>query len=187
MIVAGAGAKFNGSKDHLDDIPADSLRFQYGGGCGFVSVHVSREQYQPSVMEVSFWDDQANNIYTFTKPNPRTAYVPPAPQAPPVPPRFAVYETESNKIAVCIAAVGLAIGGFIIWGGLSKAVLAGATGSGGGGGAGGGVGGALSAAKSAMRSATPTQERGALAPPTATPAPFWPASFRRAVARSRCR
>ena len=78
-----------------------------------------------SGMEVSFWDDQANNIYTFTKPNPRTAYVPPAPQAPPVPPRFAVYETESNKIAVCIAAVGLAIGGFIIWGGLSKAVLAG--------------------------------------------------------------
>lgn len=68
FVVSGAGAKFNYSKDHIDDIPAGSLRYQYNQGCGFVSVKVTHETFEQSALEVSFWSgSDMMPIYSFTK------------------------------------------------------------------------------------------------------------------------
>lgn len=148
FVVTGAGAKFNMSKDHEDDIPSDTLKFQYGAGCGFVSVHVEHETFTPSALTVTYWDESGTDMYTFQKPNPRISYVPPAPKAPPAPPLFALYNNKSNKIAAGIGACGMAVGVFIIWGGISKAVVAGA-----------GAGAAGAAAGTAARGAAKGPEK----------------------------
>ena len=44
-MVTGAGAKFNESTAHADDVPDGSLKFRYGFGCGFVSVEVAHEVF----------------------------------------------------------------------------------------------------------------------------------------------
>lgn len=54
--------------------------------------------------------------------NPRAAFVPPAPTAPPAPGRFYRYDSTSNKIAVYVGIIGLGIGGIMVWGARDWAV-----------------------------------------------------------------
>jgi hypothetical protein len=118
FIVTGAGAKYNESDDHADDVPAGTLKYQYGAGCGFASVYVSREGWAPSLMSVTLWGSSGNVLYTFSKPNPRLRFMPPAPPRPPHPPNQ--FATKSNKIAVIIGMIGLFGGCVVIFGGLAS-------------------------------------------------------------------
>lgn len=68
FVVSGAGAKFNYSRDHIDDIPEGSLRYQYNQGCGFISVKVTHETFEQSALEVTFWTGaDTMPVYTFNK------------------------------------------------------------------------------------------------------------------------
>ena len=120
FVVSGAGAKYNETSDHEAELPADTLKFQYGMGCGFATVHVSREGWAPSVLTVTYWNAAGNVLYSFTKPNPRVRFMPPAPPRPPHPPN--PFNTASNRMAVGVGAVGVFGGCLVIFSGLAKAL-----------------------------------------------------------------
>ncbi len=118
FIVTGAGAKYNDTTDHEADVPSGTLKYQWGSGCGFASVHISREGWLPSEMTVTLWNGAGTVLYSFTKANPRVRFMPPAPPRPPHPPNRFV--TPGNKIAVMVGAVGVLGGCVVIFGGLAK-------------------------------------------------------------------
>lgn len=118
FIVTGAGAKFNSSEAHAAEVPAETLKFQYGVGCGFASVHVQRQGFTPSSLTVTLWDGSGTVLYSFTKPNPRAKYMPPAPPKPPGPP--SPFDTHSNKVAVMVGLVGMVAGLGAICGGVGR-------------------------------------------------------------------
>jgi hypothetical protein len=112
FIVVGAGAKFNASEAHAALLPPDTLKFQYGIGCGFASVHVSRRGYAPSMLTVTLWNGAGDILYSFTKANPRAGYLPPAPPRPPAPPN--PFNTAVNREAVMFGLLIMSLGLFII-------------------------------------------------------------------------
>jgi hypothetical protein len=120
FVVTGAGAKYNQTEDHLADIPAGTLKFQYGAGCGFTSVGVTRRGWEASTMTVTFWDAGANALYSFSKANPRLKDMPPAPPRPPHPP--SIFASPSNKAAVVVGSLGIVAGCLVIASGLAIAV-----------------------------------------------------------------
>jgi len=131
FLVVGAGAKFNASEAHEADLPAETLKFQYGIGCGFASVHVSRRGYEASMLTVTLWDGAGDILYSFTKPNPRAGYLPPAPPRPPAPP--SVFNTKANREAVAFGALVMSFGLFVICFTVGRGVGAGPGGGGGSG------------------------------------------------------
>ena len=121
FVVSGAGCKYNGSAmhDHAAEVPPGTIKFQYANGCGFGSLQINRQGWAPSTLTVSLWDGNGNQLYTFSKPNPRAKYMPPAPPRPPHPPN--PFVSRSNKIAVLVGAIGIAGGCVVIFGGLAQA------------------------------------------------------------------
>jgi hypothetical protein len=170
FVVSGAGAKYNISTEHADDLPTGySLKFQYGVGCGFATIKVTRPAFRaPSAMTVQLWDGTGSMLYSFTKSNPRAKYLPPGPPAPPRPP--SPFDTKSNKTAIMVGLVGMFAGLGAICGGVGRVPRAGGGEGGspmaevGGSAAGlkasGGAGGVRAAAPPAARGAGRDMERG---------------------------
>ena len=71
---------------------------------------------------MTYFDQNADQMYQFFKPNPRMAHVPPAPTAPPAPPRMALFNTESNRMAAWLGLAGMLLGSCLICGGVGSAV-----------------------------------------------------------------
>ena len=160
FVVSGAGGKFNLSTAHADDLPTGfSLKFQYGIGCGFATVRVTRPGFrEPSSMTVEMWDGTGAMVYSFSKGNPRAKSLPPGPPAPPRPP--SPFDTKSNKSAIMVGVVGMFVGLGAICGGVGRVPRV----TGGGAAAPGDEGGAVGAARSggggAARSTAPPPVRG---------------------------
>lgn len=134
FLVVGAASKFNASADNSDNIPPDTLAFNYGIGCGFASIYVSRRGYKASTLTVTLWGGSGPALYAFEKANPRAAYLPPAPPRPPGPPSpfFNPAGRQAIMVGCLLAATGLVA--ICLTVGQEKEV--------GGGGGGGGMGGA---------------------------------------------
>lgn len=118
FVVTGAGAKYNATMIHEADIPSGTLKYQYGVGCGFTTVQVTREGWHASSLVATFWENNGNVLYSFTKSNPRQKYQPPAPPRPPHPP--SVFHSPGNKTAMAIGFCGVMAGCVVIFSGLAK-------------------------------------------------------------------
>ena len=118
FVVTGAGAKYNWTMVHADAIPAGTLKYQYGVGCGFATFQITREGFQPSSLVATFWENNGNVLYSFTKSNPRQKFQPPAPPRPPHPP--SVFRSPSNRLALGVGFCGIMAGCVVIFSGLAK-------------------------------------------------------------------
>ena len=118
FLVTGAGAKYNATMIHASAIPAGTLKYQYGVGCGFATVQITREGWRPSSLIATFWENNGNVLYSFTKANPRQKYQPPAPPRPPHPP--SIFQSPSNRMALAVGFMGVMAGCVVIFSGLAK-------------------------------------------------------------------
>ena len=118
FLVVGAGAKYNDTMIHASAIPSGTLKYQYGVGCGFASIQIMREGWGSSSLSATFWENNGNVLYSFTKSNPRKKYQPPAPPRPPHPP--SVFRSPSNRLALGVGFCGIMAGCVVIFSGLAK-------------------------------------------------------------------
>lgn len=118
FLVVGAGAKYNDTMIHASAIPSGTLKYQYGVGCGFASIQIMREGWGSSSLSATFWENNGNVLYSFTKPNPRQKYQPPAPPRPPHPP--SIFRSPSNRMALAVGFMGVMAGCVVIFSGLAK-------------------------------------------------------------------